>query len=59
MIKLQDKTSNEQESSELGPVVQAFFKTVISISCFIAPPMLLYAVYVILSLLLHRHYWGE
>jgi len=58
MIQLQDKIDNEQEPSELGPIAQTFFKTVISISCFISIPLALYVVWLFICIILHKPSWG-
>ena len=42
----------EPASSDLGPMAQRFFRTLIAIGFFLAPPLLLYTLYVLISVFL-------
>jgi len=56
MERLEAAANAEPASSDLGPMAQRFFRTLIAIGFFLAPPLLLYTIYVLVAVfLLHRN----
>lgn len=54
--KLEVAAKAESESSELGPVAERFFRALVAVAFFLAPPLVLYALYVFISVfVLHRN----
>lgn len=52
MRRFEATAKAEPESSDLGPVAQRFFKVLIAIGISLAPPLLLYTIYVLVSVFL-------
>lgn len=56
MSKLGTAEKTESESADMGPVAQRFFKAVIAVAFFLAPILLLYTLYVFISIFIfHRN----
>lgn len=55
MGRFEAATKAEPGSNDLGPVAQRFFKALIAIGIFLAPPLFLYTIYVLVAVfLLHK-----